>query len=210
MLLESIRQPKHQSTVNFTRVHLSESSKQRWASARSAETISHERQHWVLFLVVVCQVMDWICNWFSIYIFFTKKQWKKMEMEHNPPLKSGNVGCLGNLRWLKAPSTSRVTANILHQPGARLTGDLEDSPMADGERECRRGGRRGGRQRGRVRGTVHLASPACLFPLGDEREILSSLLIYWCLSSQRGKLAPIYLAQIYKELWAPVFQGLSV
>lgn len=86
-------------------------------------------------------------------------------MECNPPTKSGNVGCLGNLRWSAALSSSRVAAHILHQPGARLAGDLEDSPMADEKRECRRG-----RRRGRVGGTVRLASPACLFPLGVERQ----------------------------------------
>lgn len=111
-------------------------------------------------------------------------------MESNPSLKSGNVGCLVNFGWLKGPSISKVTANLLQQPGAHLNGDLEDSPMVDGERECRRGGRSGGW----ARGTVHLASPACLFPLGVEREILSSLLIYWCLSSHHGKLVQIYLA----------------
>lgn len=95
-------------------------------------------------------------------------------------------------------STSRVTANILHQPGARLAGDLEDSPMADGERECRRGGRCGREDGLEVQYTWPF--PACVFPLGVEREILSSLLIYWCLSSHRGKLVQIYLVQIYKEL----------
>lgn len=104
--------------------------------------------------------------------------------------KSGNVGCLSNLRWLMDPSTSRVTAYLLQQPGEHLNGELEDSPMVDGERECRRGGR----SWGWGRGTVHLASPACLFPLGVEREMLSSLLVYWCLSSHHGKLVQIYLA----------------
>lgn len=128
----------------------------------------------------------WICNQ---SIFFRNAAEKK-KMKCNPSLKSGNVGCSVNLRWLKGPSTSRVAANHMQQPGAHLNGDLEDSPMVDGERECRSGGRSGGQGRG----TVHLASPACLFLLGVEREILSSLLIYWCLSSHHGKLVQIYLA----------------
>lgn len=130
-------------------------------------------------------------RWWIEYVInlFVQKYSGKKKMECNPSLKSGNVGCLGNLRWLMDPSTSRVTVNLLQQPGAHLNGDLEDSPMVDGERMP------GGQAGGVGRGTVHLASPACLFPLGVEREMLSSLHIYWCLSSHHGKLVQIYLTE---------------
>lgn len=108
-------------------------------------------------------------------------------MARNPWLQSGNVGCLGNLRWLKDPSTSEVTAciNPLH---TWLV--IPRTPLLSMERE----NAGVGGCRGRGKATVHLASPACLFPLGVEREILSSLLICWCLSSHHGKLMQIYLA----------------
>lgn len=85
---------------------------------------------------IECHFWWWIENVINLFV---QKYSGKKKMACNPSLKSETVGCLGNRRWLMDPSTSRVTVHLLQQPGAHLNGDLEDSPMVDGERECRSG-----------------------------------------------------------------------
>lgn len=113
-------------------------------------------------------------------------------------------------RWVKMAEIPRAPPELqltsLQPPSACLTGDLEDSPITDGGGGCRRGGRSG--ERVRARGArQHMRGLLRLFVSVQRwKTILLSLLIYWCLSSHKGKLAELYL-EICRELWEPVFQA---